>query len=134
MLRISLTMVLLTLPFFLGCGDGGPATYTVKGNVTLDGQPISSGSILLRDPSRQVGSAEAQIVNGVYELETLPGDKSVEISARKEVPLPGGKTNIEGDSTTFVESIPARYNTKSTLQLKVDSNLNQQDFSLKTKS
>ncbi|TWT30022.1 hypothetical protein [Blastopirellula retiformator] len=47
---------------------------------------------------------------------------------------PAAKTNIEGDSTKFVEAIPVRYNQKSNLQLKVDADRQQQDFELTSKS
>lgn len=133
MLRSSILFTLVVCSALVGCGSSGPTKFTIEGEVTLDGEPIKSGYILLRDPTRQVGSAEAPIVDGVYQIETLPGDKTVEITARKEVPLPGGRPNIEGDSTTFVEAIPARYNKKSSLQLKVDADRQQQDFELTTK-
>ncbi|MFI4876266.1 MAG: hypothetical protein ACIALR_13035 [Blastopirellula sp. JB062] len=133
MLRLFALVACLTLPIAVGCGPAGPTKHAVQGQVTLDGQPIAEGKILLRDPTRQVGSVEASIVDGAYELETLPGPKRVEITALKEVPLPGGRANVEGDTTTFVEAIPARYNSKSTLELEIDSDLDQQNFELTSK-
>ncbi|UUO05229.1 hypothetical protein M4951_17825 [Blastopirellula sp. J2-11] len=132
MLRLSIIVAILATPLLTGCGSSGPTRYTVAGQVTLDGQPITAGKILLRDPTRQVGSVEASIVDGSYELQALPGPKLIEISAQKEVPLPGGKTNLEGDSTRFVEAVPQRYNKSSTLELNVTEDLENQDFELKS--
>lgn len=133
MLRLSLLVAVIATPLLTGCGASGPTYHTVAGQVTLDGQPIASGKILLRDPTRQVGSVEASIVDGSFELKSLPGPKLVEISAQKEVPLPGGKPNIEGDSTRFVEAIPIRYNKQSKLELIVTADIYSQDFELTTK-
>ncbi|EAQ79962.1 hypothetical protein [Blastopirellula marina] len=132
MLRLSLLVAIFATPILTGCGASGPTYHTVAGRVTLDGQPIAAGRILLRDPTRQVGSVEAAIVDGRFEVKALPGPKRVEISAQKEVPLPGGKTNIEGDSTRFVEAVPTRYNKSSTLELIVAEDLENQDFELKS--
>ncbi|EAQ79960.1 hypothetical protein DSM3645_05040 [Blastopirellula marina DSM 3645] len=117
----------------MGCGPTGPPKYLVKGGVTFNGEPIESGYIWFRDKSGEVGSVEARIKDGAYQLESLPGEKLVEISMFKEVPLPGGKPNAEGDTTMLVEALPERYNVQSILEVNVESNLEAQDFALTTK-
>lgn len=96
-----------------GCGGGptdAPKTFKVTGMVTLDGQPVESGSIVFV-PSDLKGRPDAgEIVAGKYEFECTKGEKRVEITATKEVPA----TEPEG-MPDYISLIPARYNTASTL-------------------
>ncbi|UUO05227.1 hypothetical protein M4951_17815 [Blastopirellula sp. J2-11] len=132
-IRYAIGCLLIACLAAIGCGPVGPPKYKVEGRITFDGEPIESGYIWFRDKSGQVGSVEARIKQGVYQLESLPGLKLVEISMFKEAPLPGNKPNEEGDTTTLVEALPKRYNTESTLEVNVVPEMGSQDFELTTK-
>ena len=43
---VSLSLVVLTLAIAVGCGDGRFPTAPVSGVVTLDGKPVSSGTVI----------------------------------------------------------------------------------------
>ena len=99
---------------FLGCSDG---KSSVTGSVTLDGQPVPSGSItfikqggeLVREGAViQGGSFRAALPPGTYKLE-LNGQKVV--GKRKQKAFDGTDEEVELTDEAF----PPRYNTKSEL-------------------
>lgn len=89
-------------------GCGGTDRQSVSGTVTLDGQPLSSGSItfLPTDKTSAAGSPGGVIKDGAFDIPTkagpLPGKYKAVIQAMKET----GK-NMEGPGgTTIPESVP----------------------------
>ena len=112
---ISLFMLLTML---CGCGPSGPQTYTATGKVTFDGQPVEEGEIIFRAADGASGSWEGRIVGGSYSLETTPGEKRVEITARRQVE--GAPAADSGEpSISFESYIPQEYNEKSKLTANV---------------
>jgi len=116
----------------VGCGESGPpqpSRTKVQGTVTLDGAPLEKGTISLTSEEdvrlgRPAGGSE--IVNGKYEMLVTPGKKQVAIRAPKE----SGQPDDTGLVPT-VESIPAKYNTKTELEAEVQETGPQTlDFSL----
>lgn len=65
------------------CGCGGPPTATVQGTVTLDGRPVSGGTVLFEGDGRVFGGAIGP--DGTYELRdrgvprVMPGTYTVAI-------------------------------------------------------
>lgn len=117
-MAIRFTYAFLCLVFLLGCGPSGPETYTATGTVTFDGQPVTEGEIIFRAADGASGSSEEKIVGGSYTLETTPGAKRVEITARRKVE--GAPAAASGEPAMSFESyIPEKYNEKSELTAEV---------------
>lgn len=112
-------LLLLCSP--LGCGgDAGPATYPVSGSVALDGEPIQEGRIAFLDPQGEIPSAGGKIVDGEFSFESQPGNKRVEITARREVPGKFQAPNPGEEKFPVLEQyIPRQYNTASELTKEV---------------
>jgi hypothetical protein len=130
--------LVLALSVFAGtcCGcNRGPATGDISGQATLDGKPIVVGSILLAPLDGKTPSAGAAIQNGQYELKHVVVNKyQVAISAPK-VYEPGHIPPGIDTSGGIVppETVPAKYNSESTLTLDVQEGANQHDFNLDSK-
>lgn len=101
-------LVLVGLCLSLGCSPAGPKLTTVKGTVTLDGQPLKVGWIIFTDTGPAF-THEGLIKDGQYSALVVPGKKKVSISTAK---------NANGDPTP--ETIPAKFNTETELTATVD--------------
>src|SRR5689334_5979076 len=99
----------LALALVAGCG-AGPPRYDVTGAVTLDGEPLAAGDIILlaADGSSADGG---RIEGGRYKVQTSPGSKKVSIQATVQVEGPG----LRGEATIPRGIVPPRYNTETTL-------------------
>jgi hypothetical protein len=96
------------------CGCNGTDRQGVSGTVTLDGQPLGSGSItfLPTDKSSTAGSPGGVIKDGAFDIPAkagpLPGKYKAVIQAMKEtgkeVEGPGGTTLSESVPVSIVES------------------------------
>jgi len=131
--------LLLVLPAGLtGCsGSAGPTLAAVKGEVTLDGQPLAQGRILFEPAPGNTGPvAGASIINGRYDI---PADKGVaagkqivRINANKktgkQVPGMSGEPIDE-----LVEAIPPQYNAQSTLEREISPPAADLNFELSSK-
>lgn len=77
----SCTIVAL-LPLWVGCGKGGGI---VSGEVTIDGKPVDSGSIVFIPEDGQGPSRGGKIADGKFLLQggepIPPGKKTVKITA-----------------------------------------------------
>ncbi len=102
-----------------GCGSDKPVG-TVKGRVTLDGQPLAKGQIRFVPVDGKSAPVEAEVADGAFAA-TLPlGDMRVEVRAPKVV----GKLKMyESPNSPVVdkieEAVAARFNVTSTLTLTV---------------
>ena len=121
--RLLAAGLLCVLCGWAGCGG---SEATVRGVVTLDGQPLADGIISMVPVDGQGATAGDAIKNGKYSLTTTPGAKRVEITANKVV---GRRQAYEGDPNSpwmdIVEPIvPPRYNRQSelTCELKAGGN------------
>ncbi len=116
-----------------GCsGDGRRA---VSGEVSLDGEAVSGGSIVFLPAGGDEGSkGAAEIVDGKYAIPAEqglpPGSYRVEIRWAK----PTGKQVPSGDPGMMMderaEAMPAKYNTASTLTVEIAAGENKHDFKL----
>lgn len=129
--RIQLAGLAICLLFTTGCGASSDAPQTVKveGTVTLDGEPLPSGSIVF-DPADGVGGSSAGgIENGTFTFESQLGNKKVLISASRET----GETD-QYDQPITESYIPDKYNANTTLTADVKAGgENKFTFELKSK-
>jgi hypothetical protein len=130
----------LALAFASGCGSSDRSR--VRGQVTLDEQPLEHGSITFIPRGGTQGPLSgAVITNGQYAIESangpVPGSYKVTINSAKKTgrklpqppPAPPGSTMDE-----VVEAIPGIYNESSTLTREVKTGDNRLDFHLKSKA
>ena len=130
---LRLLSALLLAVMIAGCSSK-PVGSTVKGTVTLDGQPLATGRILFVAIDQSSPSAEAAITAGQFEALVPPGEKRVEIRAPK---VTGKKKMYDTPDSptvdTVVELLPAKYNVNSELKMTVDGTTQEQKFDLKSK-
>ena len=113
--RLALWLIgiaLLLLPGCRGQEASADETVRVRGTVTLDGQPLSAGQILLIDNDGPFPREYlAEIREGTFEADVSPGQRRVEIRSWKQ---PENVSTDEG-SGPFPQIIPNRYNDNSEL-------------------
>jgi len=106
----------------------GPVKYAIKGQVQLDGQPVSEGAIQFR-PVDPDGTPEgATIRTGHFSAQARPGEYLVEITAGRET----GQIGPLGERMTE-QYIPEKYNKTTELTVQVEDR-NQQNVSFDLKS
>ena len=131
--RNLLLIVLALTPSILACSSEQPQS-TVKGTVTLDGQPLANGLINFVAIDAGAPTAEAAITVGQYEAVVPPGEKRVEIRAPK---VSGKQKMYDTPDSPMVdvvtELLPARYNVESELRMTVTEGVNEKPFELKSK-
>ena len=102
---------------------------TIKGTVTLDGQPVAAGQILFVSVDQSTPSAEGTITAGQFEALVPLGDKRVEIRAPK---VTGKKKMYDTPDSPEVdvveELLPPQYNVQTTLKTTVKKGANQASF------
>lgn len=143
----SMVLLLAVSATIAGCGKkAGPERVPVAGNVSIDGEPLKSGSIRFIPTAPTKGpAAVAQIKEGAYELGAtdgpVPGTLRVEIEATEfqEFELDDEKAYAEratkGKSPLKKNPIPAIYNRNSTLTRNLAAEGDRQlDFALSSKT
>ena len=103
--------------FCAGCGENlppAPSVFPVSGTVTIDGQPLATGSITF-DPSdgKSIASGGG-ITDGKFSFESTAGPKVVRITSTKET----GEKDEYG-SLISVELVAIEFNADSTLTTEV---------------
>jgi len=130
-----LTAVAAFLVAAAGCGgSSGPATETVHGKVTLDGNPLPDAGVeFVPDAGRP--SAARTDSNGEYRLEysldqagALQGQHTVRITTGGERPDPATE-----EMKRFPELLPPKYNTNSELRREITSGDNEINFELQSR-
>ncbi|WP_435019843.1 hypothetical protein TA3x_001508 [Tundrisphaera sp. TA3] len=129
----------LLIGLMAGCGGGeitddGLPREPVSGRVTWKGQPLAKGLIqFIPDGQGQVAPIVAPITDGRYEVAKaqgpVPGKYSVSVTEAVDGPPPEA---MPGESPRPApQSIPAKYNTKTTLTRDVKAGeANTFDFEL----
>ena len=107
-----------------GCGGSdGPERYAVSGSVTLDGEPLDTGSILFGPEGDGGNGGGATIENGEYVIPAgsglLAGKYRVRITSagsgtEMQEEAPGESLDVEN-----TERIPAEYNVNSEQVIEV---------------
>jgi hypothetical protein len=107
---------------------------TVSGVVTLDGQPLDKGYISYSPAGGEGDSITADIRDGKYELQVMPGKKFVQISAPKVV---GTRKDSESPNAVEVEiteeRLDERYYSGRELQFDVQPGVNTKDWSIESR-
>lgn len=136
--RASLAFSLIAVgSLTCGCGGDNAGRLPIKGQVTLDGQPLERGSIaFVPEEGKASFSAGATITQGAYEIDRAkglpPGTYKVVINAVKKT---GKKVSNPLDANApphdeEVEAVPEKYNKKSALKADVKTDTRELDFSL----
>jgi hypothetical protein len=112
-----------------GCAER--TTATVTGEVAIDGVAVREGSIAFFPVNGKGTTAGAEILEGRYTAEVPLGQVTIEIRVPKVV---GEKklydTPDSPVKSLMAESLPARYNDATELQMDVQPGENRKDFAL----
>ena len=124
-----------TLILFAACSPSGPRRASVSGNVRVDGQPVARGAINFIPVEGTHGpTAGAPIENGRYAIGRVKGvtvgRNRVTVSCPQKTgrKIPGRLGDDAVDE--WAESLPAHYNTHSTLVREISPGSNELDFDL----
>jgi hypothetical protein len=74
--------VVAAVALLAGC-SGRPATGTVAGTVTLDGQPLKAGTIKFVPEDPKIDPVLVDVVDGNYTAEVPVGTVKIEVSSPK---------------------------------------------------
>jgi len=126
--QISLFLLGLSIP---GCSDG---KSSVTGSVTMDGQPVASGSVTFVKQGGELAREGAIIQGGTFRASIPPGTYKLELNGQKVVGKRKQKafdgTDEEVDLTE--EAFPPRYNTNSELIQEIKPGANTIKLDLKS--
>jgi hypothetical protein len=136
MKRIAGAGLVVAVALFAGCSQqSGPRTMHVWGDVSLDGKPVEDGTITF-DSTDGSPPAQGPIKGGHYDLAAESGPVAektyvVRINALAKT----GKTvpNVMGDGAPtmdlMAETIPAAFNTQSTIRKTISAVPEKNQFS-----
>jgi hypothetical protein len=118
---------LLLLGLAAGCGsDDGLDRQAISGIVTVDGQPLEGGAILLEPTAFESGTGTAvgaTIRRGEFTVARdrgpIPGRYRVRIYASSGVQAPPRQDQTDKTRRPMVERLPDVYNTRSELYAEV---------------
>ncbi len=121
-----------------GCGSSGPPRVAVSGTVTLDGRPIEQGAIsFVPTADSKQPSAGAEIAAGEYSIPAASGPSAGKYKVEIRWSKPTGKQIELGSPAppgTLVdevkEAVPAKYNSKTTLEEVLEPGENAVHFDL----
>ena len=144
-----------------GCGRGGVERASISGTVTLNGNPVSSGSIRLVSLEKSGGpSAGGDIENGQYDIAREKGPSlgrhrveiyvpyttgrktpspfggAVAVSTPKSQDTPskaGAHQNEAGMVDEWSDKAPLKYNRESILEVNIESGSNEFDIHMESK-
>ena len=121
---------LLGLALLFGCNSQQlPTRQTIVGTVTMDGEPISKGSVHFSSAPDVAEGTETfvDIIDGEYRAKVTLGKKRVSIRGLKET-RPGGP-DMPPD---YIDVVPEKFNVKSQLEANVTEDAERFDFELKS--
>jgi hypothetical protein len=115
-----LSVVLIGLPILLGCSNG---KASVTGSVTIDGQPVTSGSVTFVKQGGELAREGAVIQGGSFHATVPPGTYKLELNGQKVIGKRKQKAFDGTDEEVEIteEAFPPRYNTKSELLQEIKS-------------
>jgi hypothetical protein len=118
----------------LGCSRE-PPMGELRGQVTLDSQPLNNGIIRFIPIDGESQTAGGTIENGAFEIRLPVKKHRVEISATK---MPTGAAAAAGRHSdanfAVVELVPAKYNVNSSLNIDVRAGRNEPRFDLQSRN
>lgn len=120
------TLVGLGCCLSFGCGAEGGSQTSVKGRVSLDGQPIDQGAIHFMATASKGKNFSGAIANGEYALPAkespTPGTYRVELHWTKKTGKKVRDGAISVDETA--EGMPAKFNKESNLSAEIKAGEN----------
>ena len=96
-----------------GCMADGLAE--VSGKITVNGQPLNDGEIILESIDKKSSQAGAKISEGTFTIRTTPGSKIVRILSSRQTSKPDP---VMG-SAARESALGPEYNTNSTLRATI---------------
>ncbi|MCA9234112.1 MAG: hypothetical protein KC485_07280 [Gemmatimonadetes bacterium] len=112
-----------------GCDD--PTVGIISGSVTVDGQPVETGSIAFFPTGGDAFTAGGVIAGGQYSARVPLGELRVEIRVPKQV---GEQKLYDVPDSPLMpildEALPAKYNNRSELSITVEPGRSKHDFAL----
>ncbi len=125
-LRFAIGIILLA-----GCGKSNVGIVT--GTIMVDGSPAKDGSIAFFPVDGKSPTTGAEIRDGQYRAQVPLGAVRIEVRVPKVV----GQRKLYNTPNSpvmplFEESLPAKYNDQTTLELVVQPGENRQDYQLTT--
>ncbi len=112
-----------------GCGPRDPR-LTIRGRVSLDGKPVSTGQVVFIPVDSAVAAAGAAILDGEFTIMVLQGPHRVKVEAYAEERRTTTPNDPPESAVTYQSIIPPRYNEKSTLSFDVQSEKDKPVFEL----
>jgi hypothetical protein len=113
-MRLCLILLAVLTAALPGCmGDG---LAEVSGTVTMDGQPLKDGEIILESTDQKSTPAGAKISDGAYSMRTTPGSKVVRILSSR----PTSKPDPVMGSAAREAAIGSEYNQDSQLRATIN--------------
>lgn len=132
----SIAIVLACAVLLAGCDRAGPRRVEVTGTVTLDGLPLTAGTVrFLSVPGTPPVVCDANLQEGQYLISAskgpLPGKYRVEIGVPRKTGRKVQNSLTQQITDEMIESLPERYNCRSKLTAEVtDTGSNRFEFAL----
>jgi len=114
-------------------GCSGDGTVRISGKVTVNGEPVETGSIAFAPADGNTSVEGAEIVNGEYKAKVPPGDKIIRIRGMKLLPseVYDAVSQTTHVSSTAIRITDAKYEAAdSPLQATITKNGETHDFDL----
>ncbi|EAQ78477.1 hypothetical protein DSM3645_07291 [Blastopirellula marina DSM 3645] len=134
-----IAVVALTLVGCMGTAKDPFGRQAIEGTITLDGQPLASGSIVFMPEEQGPFVSGAEIHKGTFSMPPtngLPAGR-YKVSITSVVPLPASDVKSADEMTMDFPTkslVPAKYNSQTTLISEVsDESQNVFTFDLKSK-
>lgn len=127
--------LLLLLVLAIGCGGDSSGRYAISGTVTLDGEPVPTGAIaVIPAPGTDGPTSGGSIHDGEYSIPASQGPAAGRHRVEIRWPREAGQVELyPGESgTKFEEAIPAKYNSRSSLEIQVGESSTEHNFDLTT--
>lgn len=126
---VAVTTVALFLLVPAGCGSSGPPLGTVKGKVTLNGEPLEFASVRFQ-PTAAGGKPSSGYTDaeGNYELR-FTKDRNGAMVGTHKVRISTFAQSNDGKAP-IPERVPQEYNDQTTLEREVVAGDNTHDFEL----
>lgn len=129
---LALWLLCISIPLMLTACGRSDGLVTIRGTVTMDGEPVQDGSISLMPVDGAGITGGGLVRNGSFTAESSPGEMAVQIyghrTVQKENPT---QEEIErGLATDRVQYLPAAYNQQSKLRIIVSPSDRRFDFEL----
>jgi hypothetical protein len=130
---IGRSVIVMALLALAGC-SGSSTQGTVHGTVTLDGQPLKTGTVRFVPADGRSQTATADVKDGKFTAPVSLGEMQVEFSAPKVI---GQRKVYDTPDSPMVDDVaellPERFNVKSKLRITVRKGSQDETFSLQSK-